>query len=230
MYVCNAILPIPITEQMFRAMHLFDFVRAFINGVLVALVAVLFHRLRDNKLSTLGVSSCSLSAQSTRMYAGLVGFIGGAMDVLLIMHAEGILLMTLLVITLLAINLRDFARHIAIMLHPHSVASWGDVFQMLSIYLSMLAGFTLVNATLEGVHVLTKTELPFGFAANHGDIFLNSLYYTVVTMTTLGFGDIVPHTWDGKLLLIVQCLVSYFMFALMVGIITRGVVRPHDVE
>lgn len=30
------------------------------------------------------------------------------------------------------------------------------------------------------------------------------------------------------LLLVFQCLVSYFMFALMVGIITRGVTRARD--
>ena len=77
-------------------------------------------------------------------------------------------------------------------------------------------------------HILAKTPEPFGFGHGEGELFLNALYYTVVSMTTLGFGDIVPVTWDGKLLLIFQCLVSYVMFALMIGIVTRGVTDSND--
>ena len=118
-----------------------------------------------------------------------------------------------------------FTRDVVVMLRPDSIITWSEVAELLRIYLNMLAGFTLINATLEVGHILTGSPPPFGFGADQGQLFIDALYYTVVTMTTLGYGDIVPRSWDSKLLLIFQCLVSYIMFALMIGIITRGVVK-----
>lgn len=53
---------------------------------------------------------------------------------------------------------------------------------------------------------------------------INGLYFSTVVMTTLGFGDIVPVTVDARLLVVAQTLISYILFALMIGCITRGVV------
>ena len=49
------------------------------------------------------------------------------------------------------------------------------------------------------------------------------LYFSVVVMTTLGFGDIYPATTAARIIVAMQCLTSYVMFALMIGIITRGI-------
>ncbi len=163
-------------------------------------------------------------------YAMIVGFISGVLDVLLILHNEGVMWLTLLVLVVLVWHLRVFSQRMMAMLRPRSIATWADGSELLRIYLTMLAGFTMINASLEGMHMIAGTTVPFGFASEGGEIFLNALYYTVVTMTTLGFGDIVPKTWDGKLMLIIQCLISYVMFALVVGIITRGVISVRDTE
>jgi len=226
LYVMDAILPrtviINLTDNMFT---LGDAIMGLAAGSLVATLASGYHMLRNRRLKRIGARSRQPSPPRAIVLAGIVGFICGAMDVLLVLHSEGIIAMTLLVLVVLGLHLRDFARRMTTMLHPGNVASWGDVSELLRIYATMLAGFTMVNATMEGAHLLAGAPAPFGFGVEGGDIFLNSLYYTVVTMTTLGFGDIVPRTWDAKFLLIIQCLISYFMFALVIGIITRGVVR-----
>ena len=49
------------------------------------------------------------------------------------------------------------------------------------IFLILLSGGTFVYSSLEGW--------------NH----LDSLYFTVVTVTTIGYGDVVPHTGIGKI-------------------------------
>ena len=52
---------------------------------------------------------------------------------------------------------------------------------------------------------------------------MDVLYFTIVLMSTVGFGDLVPLTAPAKFVVSVQCLVSYVMFALVVGLVVRGI-------
>lgn len=204
-----------------------DMILALLCGLTVSLLVLAFHIRRNRRLEQV----YAVERQNRRkhiLYAMAVGFLGGTFDILLVLHNEGIIVLTAVVLFILIWHLRLFTSNIVTMLRPNNIATWNDVAELLRIYVTMMTGFTLTNATLEGAHVLAGRPAPFGFTVEGGDVFLNSLYYTVVTMTTLGYGDIVPTTWDSKLLLIFQCLVSYVMFALMIGIITRGVVRASE--
>ncbi|QJB56486.1 potassium channel family protein [Pseudodesulfovibrio sp. zrk46] len=211
-----------------NSVDLADISLAALNGSIVATAGILFHNRRNAYLKKTHAALRTLADRETLIASGIVGFLAGITSVILGAYNEGIIAMTLVVLTVLIWHLKSFLHFIPVMLKPGNVATWGDVSKLLTTYFNMLAGFTLVNATLEGIHIMVKAPLPFNFTANGGDIFINSLYYTVVTMTTLGFGDFVPQTWDGKLMLIFQCLVSYFMFALVIGIVTRGVVRSQE--
>ena len=194
-----------------------------INGAFVAVIVLFFHWQRNYRHRTGRSLFVFQTNGRTIAYGMVVGFMAGAFDILFGLHNEGIIILTLIVLFLLLWHLRIFTRSVVDMLKPGSHATWREVSELLRIYLTMLAGFTLVNATLEVGHMLAGTTLPFDFGRADGELFLNSLYYTVVTMTTLGYGDFVPRTGDAKLLLVFQCLISYAMFALMIGIITRGV-------
>lgn len=204
-----------------------DFVAAAINGTIVAGLVILFHHRRNAWFRKIGSSEPLMPAATIR-HAAVAGFLAGAMDILLILHKEGILVLTVVVLILLISHLREFAGNLSNMLRPGYTATWGEVAELSRIYITMLAGFTLLNAALEGAHLIAGHQAPFGFSQHGGDIFLNSLYFTVVTMTTLGYGDFTPQMWDAKLLAMIECLVSYVMFALMVGIITRGVISAND--
>ncbi len=231
LYALNGVLPENIVTTLANGtLALEDVTIACLNGTLTAGIVWLFHRNRNRRLKRGGARSQHPVEKKMLRYAILVGFMSGALDVLLLLHAKGVISITILVVFILVCHLKAFNRHIVNMLKPGNIATWGEVSELMRIYMTMLAGFTLLNATMEGIHLLLGGTPVFGFMVNGGDIFLNAFYYTVVSMTTLGFGDIVPHTWDGKLMLIFQCLVSYIMFALMVGIITRGVVSARDNE
>lgn len=231
LYLLDSLVPKAIVttlaDQIFSPI---DFLMAGFNGLAVMFWVFIFHYRRNKRLRSLKAKSRRPYESKRMRHALAVGFLGGSLDVLLGLHTIGLIPLTLLVLGILFWHLKVFAMNLTTMLRPNNVASWSDVSELFRIYLNMLAGFTLVNATLEGAHILAGTPPPFGFTVHGGDIFLNSLYYTVVTMTTLGYGDIVPKTWDAKLLLIFQCMVSYVMFALMVGIITRGVVSVREKE
>lgn len=229
LYAIGAILPqgslAGLVDDMFTGP---DILMGLVVGIGVAGIVLLFHRNRNKRLRQLGAKGLPPANSQKLIRAAAVGFLAGASDVLLLLHTEGVIILTVVVFIILVWHVRAFSRNVAQMLHPKSVATWADVFELSRIYLTMLTGFTMVNAALEGTHLLAGNPPPFGFIEAGGDLFLNALYFTVVTMTTLGFGDIVPQTWDAKLLLITECLVGYIMFALVVGIITRGVIRAGE--
>ncbi len=210
----------------------FDMLIACINGLIVAGIVVGVHLLLSRRKCGDGRSHDKHEDSKRIRYAAVVGFLGGSLEMVFGFHDFGVIALTLLVLVILIWHLKMFAKDVVVILKPGSHATWHDVGELLRIYLNMLAGFTLINATLEVAHIFAGSTLPYSFGAQDGQLFLNSLYYTVVTMTTLGYGDIVPKTWDSKLMLIFQCLVSYVMFALMIGIVTRGVsssaTEPYD--
>lgn len=55
--------------------------------------------------------------------------------------------------------------------------------------------------------------------------FWNSLYFSAMTFTTLGFGDVQPVALIGKLLVILEVIAGYFMMGLLIAILARKVLR-----
>jgi len=49
----------------------------------------------------------------------------------------------------------------------------------------------------------------------------NCLWFTLVTMTTLGYGDIVPVAWQGRCFAVIAVLVGLVLTALIVGVVTN---------
>ena len=52
-----------------------------------------------------------------------------------------------------------------------------------------------------------------------------SMYWAVVTLTTVGYGDIVPHTNAGKLISTFVMVLGYSIIAIPTGIVTAEIVR-----
>lgn len=58
--------------------------------------------------------------------------------------------------------------------------------------------------------------------------FLDSFYFSVVTGTTLGYGDFAPKSPTGKIFVTVQVLISTVLFALSVSIIFLKLMYPRE--
>jgi hypothetical protein len=55
--------------------------------------------------------------------------------------------------------------------------------------------------------------------------FLDSLYFSVVTFATVGYGDIVPLSTAGKIVAILEIMTGYMMGGLLVGILAKRVMQ-----
>jgi voltage-gated potassium channel Kch len=78
--------------------------------------------------------------------------------------------------------------------------------------------------------VLTFSVINFIFRENffaNGDIctFFDSVYFTFVTLTTLGYGDIAPTTQLGRFVIIIQTVIGISVISLFLSSITSKVVR-----
>ena len=60
----------------------------------------------------------------------------------------------------------------------------------------------------------------FSFVENHS--FFNSLYFTITTMATVGFGDITPHTAWGKAIVMIYALTWVPLFVSLSWIILEN--------
>ncbi len=73
----------------------------------------------------------------------------------------------------------------------------------------------ITSATI--MHVLERDAQPEAFGT-----VLQSMWWAVITLTTVGYGDVVPHTALGKMFGGVCALLGLFMFALPTGIMARA--------
>lgn len=73
----------------------------------------------------------------------------------------------------------------------------------------------LIIATVFGSLMFVVEGPPHGFTS-----IPNSIYWTIVTITTVGYGDITPHTALGKIIAALAMLTGYSIIAVPTGILT----------
>lgn len=55
--------------------------------------------------------------------------------------------------------------------------------------------------------------------------FVDSLYFTIVVLTTLGFGDIIPTCTQGRMVVIAEVILGYFTLGIIISIIGSKITR-----
>lgn len=55
------------------------------------------------------------------------------------------------------------------------------------------------------------------------DSFINALYWSIITCTSVGYGDVVPTTTTGRVITMISSLVSVIIIALPVAVVTAGI-------
>ncbi len=121
-------------------------------------------------------------------------------------------------------NIRAFVRKLGIYLEPNKIVTKEDLFNLAAFFTSLITAFIVLNLTIESLHNFFGIGQAFNFSPGVEGI-LDSVYFTFILMTTVGFGDIVPLTPFAKIMVSFECMTSYIMFALIIGIVNRGITK-----
>lgn len=82
--------------------------------------------------------------------------------------------------------------------------------------LGTITAFTMLNYWL-------RCELGLELKGSSITTWVEALYYTVMSFTTVGYGDIVPTTHTGQLLASLQSLIGFFLLALLASMLFRKI-------
>ena len=85
----------------------------------------------------------------------------------------------------------------------------------------LVASATIAAVSLSVVNFQFREELGLENAGKPITDYLDALYFTVVSLTTLGYGDITPGTSIGQILAILQSIVGFFLFAMLASVFFR---------
>ncbi len=83
----------------------------------------------------------------------------------------------------------------------------------------------LVMAFAISFYMLGEAAFDISHQDTLGWNFFTSVYYSVVTFTTLGYGDITPRTPLAATVVMIEVVVGYFMLGILISILATKVAR-----
>jgi voltage-gated potassium channel len=191
-----------------------------IDGLVIALLTLLLHWVA----SLTSRRTSPFEKRADLWMAVLVAFVaGGTATAFRETASTGYFSLSAITLILTGLYVTVWFRRVARILSPEVYATWTDVIYLVAVYATLIAAFTILHLTL------SVSQGAGTYNGNQNTLF-DFLYFSVVVMTTLGFGDIAPAAGWAKFLVMVQCLTSYLMLALLIGVMTKGVLPPKRVE
>lgn len=89
------------------------------------------------------------------------------------------------------------------------------------------------NIEIEVILILLITILGIGtifYSSIENWSLLDSLYFSVITLTTVGFGDFFPKTDIGKMFTIVYVLVGIFLLLVFLNSLVKSMIDAHTLQ
>ena len=152
----------------------------------------------------------------------ITSFCAGFLSVYLSLSDIGTHIISLGIIYISICNIRCFAGRISTLLEPDKMATTQDLAEFANFFISLIITFTVINLSLNTLHSQFSSVAAFNFDSGIKGI-LDALYFSIITITTVGYGHIIPHTIIARVAVSVECLTGYIMLGIMIGIIGRGI-------
>ena len=187
-----------------------------LNGFLTSVVILALNRFFHGK------KYAALYYTSDKLKLLLISFLGGSSAYYLSLSILATWIITFLVIYSGYNTIKKFIGKLYNLLTPQKLATLKDIGIFFNFYITLIISFTTINLS---VNALCQ-KIGYGIAFNFRDGIegiINAVYFSVITMTTIGYGDIIPLTPPSRIIVCLESMTSYLTLAVMIGIITRGI-------
>ena len=112
----------------------------------------------------------------------------------------------------------------AFLRYPFSFFGIVDLLSILPSLTMLSSGFKAV-CVLAGGYIALSALIMFQVEPDSFDTFFDAIYWAVVTLTTVGYGDIYPTSEIGRIVSMMSSFMGIAIVALPTGIITAGYMR-----
>ncbi len=187
-----------------------------INALLNSLIILALNRYLFQK----GYTKKYHTSYTTSLFA--VAFLAGFLSVYITLFDWSTYLISTAIIYISAVNIRIFFGKISELLQPDTMATPNDLSEFANFFINLIITFAVVNLSVNTIHQNFNAPDAFNFGSGI-DAIINALYFSIITMTTVGYGHLIPQTAIAKMIVGVECLTGYLLLGLMIGIITRGI-------
>lgn len=192
------------------------------NGIYTTLLALFLNRTVSRRNYTRNFYSADIPALIA------VSFSAGCLSTYITLSEAATYVISVVIIYLAYRNIKQFAALLTSLLRPDTTATIKDLGAFANFFINLMISFSVINLSLNAIHNHLNIEQAFNFGSGLRAI-IDSIYFSIITMTTVGYGDIYPHTTLARLLTSAECLTSYLMLGIMIGIVSRGItVTPEN--
>lgn len=188
----------------------------FVGGLLIGLFFLFLNR----NLAKLKYTKRYYSDDKKCLF--IVAFFSGFMAVYISVGPIYTYLISAFIIFLAAMNIKDFISELKNILSPDTYATPQVIGDFFSFFINLVISFTVINLSINSLHIYNNVPQAFAFGQGPSHV-IDAFYFTVITMTTVGYGDITPQTVIARVIVSFECLTSYLLLGIMIGIVTRGI-------
>ncbi len=188
-----------------------------INSIMTGIICVvLYHYFATRKYTTYSFE------RSNKWALFFTGCIAGTLCIYIALNEIATYLISFLIIYAAYHNLKIFISKLSSLLEPQKNATTSDLADFAAFFINLLITFTVINISLNTIHISLGTDIAFNFDTGIGGI-IDAIYFGIITMTTVGYGDIYPHSSAARAIVSIECLTSYLLLGIMIAIIGRGI-------
>ena len=96
-------------------------------------------------------------------------------------------------------------------------------------YLSLILSLSLACLLIERPGAIDSTELDhFSIGVSSGNLFIDFFYFSAVTLTTLGYGDVTPISSGARLLISAAVIFGVLLLGLTIGVVASIALQFQD--